>query len=659
MHPRRPTMSDSAHLPTPRRGYAHGLLSAIAALTPAPRQSVWQWADQHRYLPTKGSGEPGPWRTRRVPYAEAIMACLSDDHPAQRVVFMKSSQVAGTEIGLNWIGWFIDTQKAPMMCVQPTTEMTARFSKQRLEPMIEASPRLRAKIPPARSRDSGNTIELKEYPGGVIILAGANSGASLRSMPARYLFLDEVDAYPYDLGGEGDPISLAEARTATFPRRKLFLCSTPTIESLSRIHKEWLASDQRRYLVPCPHCHEYQPLVWDHLTWPDGRPCEAQYACDHCGGLIPEYCKPELLAQGEWRATHPDRLIPGFHINALYSPLGLGLTWGELASEWERKKNDPAQQKTFINTRLGECFQDPDEKLDWEELKARAAGYTVRTIPPGCLLISAGIDVQKDRFAVLLLGWGRNGVVWVLDYQEIPADPTRPNDWQLLDDHLQIGFRNCRGASIKITAAAVDCGYLPDDVLHFTRARRGRTIAIKGASQSNRALIGKPSKVDYTWRGSVIKQGAEIYLIGSDTAKHWLFARLAGDRKHPPQERLIRFPEGLDDSFYVMLTAESWDPNKRRWTKLRPRNEALDAFCYAVAAAMQPAVRVHTWREGHWAKLEAALEPAHGDLFQPLPETQQLPDPSPPPRPPVSQSIPQPLPPATMRRQVITRRVSL
>lgn len=633
-------------------------------LAPPPRLLVNAWADQHRRLPTKGSGEPGPWRTARTPYTREIMECLSPDHPARRVVFIKSAQVGATEIILNWIGWFIATQRAPMMVVQPTIDVAERFSKQRLAGMIDDSPQLRELIPPARSRDSGNTTLLKEYPGGVVVLSGANSAASLRSLPIRYLALDEVDAYPYDLDGEGDPISLAEARSTTFPRRKIFLCSTPTIESLSRIHKEWLASDQRRYHVPCPHCGDYQPLQWDHLTWPAGEPLAAVYACPSCGAVIPEYHKTTMLEAGEWRAARPDSPVPGFHLNALYAPLGLGLSWAELAAEWEGCQRDPNRQKVFINTRLGECYADPDEKLDWEELKSRASGFAVRTIPPGCLLITAGVDVQKDRFAVLLLGWGRGGVVWILDYQELPADPTRPTDWRALDEYLQVPFRNCRGASIKVTAAAVDSGYLPDDVLHFTRARRGRTIAVKGASQSNRALIGKPSKVDFTWKGNVIKQGAEIYLIGGDTAKHWLFARLAGDRKHPPQERLIRFPEGLDDSFYTMLTAESWDPNKRRWIKLRPRNEALDTFCYALAAAMQPAVRVHTWREGHWAKLEAALEPAHGDLFQPVADAPPPDEPSPVPPPVVKPTpvlSPLPLPNAfpTPRRQVVTRRISV
>ena len=639
-------------------------------LAPPPRLRVHEWADAERRLPTKGSGEPGPWRTSRTPYTQEIMECLSPDHPARRVVFIKSAQVGATEIILNWIGWFIATQRAPLMVVQPTIDVAERFSKQRLAGMIDDSPQLRELIPPARSRDSGNTTLIKEYPGGVVVLSGANSAASLRSLPIRYLALDEVDAYPHDLDGEGDPISLAEARTTTFPRRKIFLCSTPTIESLSRIHKEWLISDQRRYHVPCPHCEDYQPLHWDHLTWPPGEPAKAVYACPSCGAIIPEHHKTVMLERGEWRAARPDSPVPGFHLNALYAPLGLGLSWAELAAEWETSQRDPNRQKVFVNTRLGECFADPDEKLDWEEIKGRAGGHALRTIPPGCLLLTAGVDIQKDRFAVMILGWGRNGVVWLVDYQEMPADPTRPGDWTTLDEHLQTPFRNCRNAPIKVTSAAVDSGYLPDDVLHFTRARRGRTIAVKGASQGNRAIIGKPSKVDFTWKGSVIKQGAEIYLIGADTAKHWLFARLASDRKHPPQDRLIRFPEGLDDSFYTMLTAESWDPNKRRWIKIRPRNESLDTFCYALAAAMQPAVRVHTWREGHWAKLEAALEPAHGDLFQPLPEVQQpapslpeppkndqqppLPSPPPPPLP-----LSRPLPGPALRRQVVTRRIAL
>lgn len=636
-------------------------------LAPPPRLTVTEWADQYRRLPTKGSGEPGPWRTSRVPYMREIMDCLSAQHPARRVVLMKSAQVAGTECILNWAGWFICTQRAPMMIVQPTIDVAERFSKQRIASMIEDCPQLRALIPPARSRDSGNTTLLKEYPGGILIISGANSAASLRSLPIRYLALDEVDAYPHDLDGEGDPISLAEARTTTFPRRKVFLCSTPTIESLSRINREWLASDRRRYHVPCPHCAAFNPLRWDCLHWPDGEPEKAAYACPACGAVIPEHHKTAMLEEGKWIAECPESPVPGFHLNGLYAPIGLGFTWVELAKEWESKKRDPVQQKTFINVRLGECFADPDEKLDWDEIKHRAEPYLSRTIPTGCLLLTAGIDVQKDRFALIVLGHGRGGVAWVIDYVELPADPTRPADWALIDEALAQTFPDAQGREFRITAAAIDCGYLTDDVLNYTRQHRGRVIAVKGASTMGRPIISRPSKVDFTWRGSVIKSGAELWIVGHDTSKHQFFARLAGDRKLLPQDRMVHFPTGLDDSFYGMLTAEIWDSTRRRWVKIRQRNEALDVYTYATAAAMQPSLRIHTWREAQWQRWEQSLG-IGADLFSaPLPNAKESAAPSPSPSPPAEvqqqpvavPKAPPPPPPSPLRRQTVTRRISL
>ena len=599
-----------------RDGFLHAAEAIAAGIEPPPRLSVTAWADAHRRLPTKGAGEPGPWRTTRVPYSAEIMECLSAEHPAKRVVFMKSVQSAGTEIGNNWVGWFIDTQKAPMMVVQPTLDMAERWSKQRLASMIEDAPTLRAKIAPARARDSGNTTLLKEWPGGVMVISGANSGASLRSMPARYLFLDEVDAYPAELEGEGDPISMAEARTTTFPRRKVFLVSTPTIESLSRINKEWLASDQRRYHVPCPHCGHEQHLVWDNLRWPKGQPELAVYHCADCGVGIEEHHKTAMLAAGRWVATHPERAVAGFHINGLYTPIGLGYTWAELAALWLDSVKDPARIKTFVNLRLGEVVADPNEKLSEDDLAARASDYDPRTIPPGCLLLTAGIDVQKDRFAILVIGHGRAGQQWVIDYNELPADPTTDAGWEALDAFLAPPFINSRGLPMKISMAAIDSGYLTDHVLAYTRLRRGRVIAVKGASSPGKPIINRPSKLDVTVRGRTIKHGAEGWLVGADTAKHVLFAVLTADGKRPLEaDRMIRFPQGLDASFYSQLAAEVWDPNRRKWVKVRPRNEALDTWCYALAAAHHPSLRVHVWREPQWARLEAALEPASGDLF--------------------------------------------
>ena len=221
-------------------------------LTPDPLLTVSEWADRYRVLSQRASSEPGRWRTERTPYLKEIMDCLSPSSPFQRVVFMKGAQVGATESGNCWIGYVIHQAPGPMMAVAPTVELAKRNSKQRLDPLIEESEVLRERVKERRSRDSGNTVLSKEFPGGVLILTGANSAVGLRSMPARYLFLDEVDGYPGDVEGEGDPILLAERRSATFQRRKILLVSTPKTKGLSRIEREYGQSDQRRYFVPVP-----------------------------------------------------------------------------------------------------------------------------------------------------------------------------------------------------------------------------------------------------------------------------------------------------------------------------------------------------------------------------------------------------------------------
>lgn len=605
----------------PERPLADGHRLALDALrlglARPPDIDVAEWADAYRYLPSAGASEYGRWHTDRMPFLREIMQTLSPNHPAQRVVYCKSTQVGGTECGLNWVGAFVGTQRGPMLCVQPTLDMAERWSKQRLAPMIDASPSLRDKIAPARARDSGNTVLLKEFPGGVLIIAGANSASGLRSMPAQYLFLDEVDAYPLELEAEGDPIKLAEARTATFGRRrKVFLCSTPTTATRSRIWREYQASDQRQYHVPCPHCGGLQPLMWEGLHWPDGEPEQAAYVCKHCGVLIVERHKTDMLAAGQWIAEHPERSVAGFWINGLYTPDGLGLSWVELAREWDSVKADPFASRTFENTRLGRTTSDPIQRIEWDEIKQRAGTDPVRTIPRGCLLLTAFADVQQDRLAVLIMGHGRGGVTWVIDFVEHPGDPNRPEVWDWLDRHLLEPIHNQRGVPMRITATGVDSGYLPDTVLAFTRPRQRRgVIATKGASIRGRPIIaGRPSKVDYTWRGRVIKHGAEVWITGVDTAKSMLFSRLEADRQALPGDNLVRFAAGLDDSFYSQLTAESYDTAHRKWVKIRPRNEALDCWAGALAAAYHPTVRVHTWRDAQWDRLEQALEPA-ADLF--------------------------------------------
>ncbi len=279
-------------------------------LRPDPDLSVSEWADAHRRLSGKAASEPGPWRTARTPYLREIMDCLSPGSAVERIVFMKGSQIGGTECGNNWIGFVIHHAPGPMLAVLPTVEMAKRNSKQRVDPLIEESPKLRERVQPTRSRDSGNTILSKEFRGGILVMTGANSAVGLRSMPVRYLFLDEIDAYPGDADGEGDPVALAEARTRTFSRRKIFMVSTPTIRGHSRIEREYEASDQRRYMVPCPECGTHQWLKFEQLKWPDKQPEGVYYECEHCAHKIDERHKTWMLENGyslgASRQRHPD-----------------------------------------------------------------------------------------------------------------------------------------------------------------------------------------------------------------------------------------------------------------------------------------------------------------------------------------------------------------
>ena len=305
-----------------------------AGLRPDPVLTVSEWADRYRRLSGKSAAEPGPWRTDRTPYLREIMDSLSPLSPAERVVFMKGSQIGGTECGNNWVGYVIHKSPGPMMVVQPTVELAKRNSKQRIDPLIEESDVLRELVKSPRSRDSGNTVLSKEFPGGVLVMTGANSAVGLRSMAVRYLFLDEIDAYPGDVDGEGDPINLAFARTRTFSRRKVFMVSTPLVAGWSRIEAAYAESDQRRYWVPCPHCGQFQVLKFERLRWPKGEPQKAAYHCIACEQAIFNHQKNAMLAGGEWRPeAQGDGRTRGYHLSSLYSPVGW-YSWERAAEDW-------------------------------------------------------------------------------------------------------------------------------------------------------------------------------------------------------------------------------------------------------------------------------------------------------------------------------------
>ena len=270
---------------------------------------------------------------------------------------MKGAQLGATEAALNWLGYIIHHAPGLALLVMPSLDMARRNTRTRLDPMIEATQVLREVIATLRSKDAYNSAFTKSFPGGVLVMTGANSAAALRSTPARYLALDEVDGFPPDCGGEGDPVALAIARTVTFAgRRKVRLTSTPTVAGVSRIEKAYLEGDQRHYHVPRLHCGQLAPIEWKNIRWPEGKRAEVSLVCDKCGGIMQEHDKPRLLAEARWQAmAEGDGRTASFHLSALYSPF---LTWAEVTIEHGAARNDPPRMQAWQNLMLGEPYED-------------------------------------------------------------------------------------------------------------------------------------------------------------------------------------------------------------------------------------------------------------------------------------------------------------
>ncbi len=584
----------------------------MEGLRPEQPLTVSEWADAHRRLSSKASAEPGPWRTSRTPYLREPMDCLSSSSLVQRVVMMFAAQTGKTEAGSNWLGYVIDHAPGPMLCVQPTVEMAKRLSKQRLESMITETPVLAEKIAPARARDSGNTMFSKEFPGGIMLLTGANSATGLRSAPCRYLFADEVDAFPNDVDGEGDPVALAERRTTTFARRKILLTSTPTVKDFSRIEAEYLRSDQRRFYVPCPSCGGMQWLQWPRLKWDAKRPGDVQYECEHCGERFEELHKPAMLRGGEWRATAPsDGRTAGFQLSGLYSPLGW-CSWEQLVDDFLRAKADAPALKAFVNTRLAETWEeDYAASVSADGLLAKRKDFAAGMCSDGVVLLTSGVDVQDNRLAVSVWGWGEGETGWLVWHQELMGDPTQTEVWAQLDQVLATEWDAVGGRTLRISQMAVDSGgHCTHETYAYVRDRvRQGVVAIKGSSRRNSPAVGKGSKVDVNWRGRVIKRGVTLYQLGTDTIKTTLFGRL----RHNEGAGGLFFGQAADAEYFKQLTSERQALRYHRGFPIREwvkkagdRNEALDCAVYGYAAMLIYSRRMN--KATMWQQLRDQLE---------------------------------------------------
>lgn len=503
------------------------------------------------------------------------------DPAVEAVVVMSSAQIGKTEIINNVIGYYIHLDPSPILLLQPTLEMAEAWSKDRFAPMLRDTKVLQGLVKDPRSRDSGNTLLHKRFTGGHITMAGANSPASLASRPIRLVLCDEVDRYPASAGTEGDPVSLAKKRTTTFWNRKLLLTSTPTIKGASRIESAFEQSDQRRFYVPCPHCGESQTLKWLQVKWESGedghKPETACYICEHNGCIITDGDKQKMLKHGKWVAEAAFTGIAGFHINELYSPW---VSFAQMVTEFLRAKKLPETLKTWVNTSLGETWEEAGEVIEADFLLKRKESWGTEA-PEPVLLVTAGVDVQGDRLEIEVKGWGIGEESWSLDYRIFYGDPAQAMVWQELDRFLLKPIKSQLGIMLSIACTCIDSGgHHTQAVYQFCAGREVRGVfAIKGINQTAKPLVGRPSKNN--------RYKMRLYPIGTDTAKEVIFSRL---KITELGAGYYHFPLERDKEYFLQLTAEKQITSfnkgvaKREWIKIRARNEVLDCNVYALAA---------------------------------------------------------------------------
>ena len=580
---------------------------AARAIRPVDPITVSEWADSYRILQSVDTDEAGPWRTSRTPYLRAIMDSLTIAEPHRVVVFMKGAQIGATQCGNNFVGYVIHHAPGPMLIAQPTAEMAKRNSRQRIEPMIASCPALTDRIFGERALTSqgraGQTVLQKMFEGGTLVMTGANSAAGLRSMSARYLFLDEVDGWPVDVDGEGDPVALAIARSRNFQRAKIYICSTPTVEGTSRIAAAFRRGDQRFYFVPCPKCGHAQVLKFGGpdcnygLKLKSDRTGDVAYLCEKCGRTFEEHHKPKFLAEGQWKATaegRPD--IISFHLSSLYSPYGW-YSWNQASDDFLEAKEFPLKLKGFVNTVLGETWRDEVSRLDEAAAAKHREKYPEKDgkllVPKGVVMMTGGVDVQDDRLEFTTMGWGLAEECWVLEHDVVAGDPAKREVWDELWRRMFSLRPLERGGADYVRAWCIDtAGHHTNAAYEFCRPR------YRVPTPDGRRILVFPTVCragpGHLWPRAPSRQNkAKILLwpLKVDAGKEALYSRLA--KIAVPGPGYVHFPKHFGDPYFLQVAAEEivhgFDLRgfpTRTWQLRSPgrRNEALDCWVLGYAA---------------------------------------------------------------------------
>ncbi len=590
---------------------------ALSLFRPPPKTTISQWAEANRTLSTENCALPGPYRLAVTPYIREILDCITD-RSVEIVCCQKSAQVAWTDGVLNnAIGYYIDVDPGPMLALFPTEDMGERYSKFKLTPMIRDTPALKSKIADSKSRDSGNTMLSKSFTGGALVIAGSNAPAKLADAPMRFIFVEEPDRCSRNAGGEGSSLKLAFERTKTFHNRKIILGGSPTIKGASAIESEMENSDQRHLYIPCPHCEFMQTLKWVNVKWEkiEGRdhkvfgrhdPKTAVLECENCHQTFTNAQKNKQMAKCVWIAHAEFTGKAGFYLNELYSPFPKATLAHVVEKFLEANKSlkagDDTLMITWTNTSMGETYEGKGDRPAWAEIKARAEPYRMLTVPMGGLFLTCGVDTQDNRLSLVVRAWGAFEESWLVYWIELYGDPGLADVWKQLDRVLSMGFRHESGSELKIVSTAIDTGgHHAHDVYNYVRTRHYLNVhAVKGSSIPGRQVDGKKTPQDVKWNGTVIKNGVQLWHIGTDIAKGIIYNRL----KLPVGPGYMHASLEVEEEYFEQLTSEKLVPvlNKNgftihEWKKMRTRNEALDCEVYAYFAALRAGMKWVKWGE--------------------------------------------------------------
>ena len=575
-----------------------------------PIELISDYIEGRRIMPTS-TPFPGFWENGRTPYSIEPMDNMSPSSPIQREIWMKSTQLGASAVAENVIAYYMDASPAEILYVSATEPLLKKWATKRLEPLIDSCGirhKIAAQTDNIKSRRSGDLILTKEFVGGALDMASAQSASSLRSDTKRILIRDEVDGAPPELRtGEGNWLEVSRARTNAWgTRAKIFDLSTPTSYEGSLIYGEYLLGDKRKYMVPCPHCGKHQELVWGNERSQNGVKAEteagelkrAYYQCDFCHDAIFNHDKTDMLARGRWEpsAKPSSPFIASRHLSGLYRPVGMA-GWTEMYREYEKAKNDPERMRGFVNLELGLPFKETGARPKLEKVIELRGGYRSGTIPHGVLFLTAGIDVQRGqrkgeanppRLEMEILGHGAKFRTWSILYRRFEGDVYDPHDgaWQELDDFVRAGgfrFQRDDGREFGVNLTFIDSGdgEITNVVYDFCQGW-DNTFPSKGFSALKKR---KGEKEDERIAGTFFRRfraapiggNNVLYEISTNFYKTHLYNNLQIKRQDTGEQRagFCDFPVDYGEDYFRMLTAEE-KLSDGSFKASGRRNEALD-----------------------------------------------------------------------------------